>query len=86
MNLFFMNLVSSSLLGAYNVVPLLWLVSTLTNQCGAPSNLWFQKRTNVSKPHDKILCYIVGLDLSVAPNKAQPSKALHGHAQHTFNP
>jgi hypothetical protein len=77
MTLFFMNLASSSQLSAYNVVPLLRLTSTLISQCGALSNPWSQKRINVSKPHDKILCYIVCLDLSVAPNEAQPSKALH---------
>ncbi len=26
------------------------------------------------------------LDSSVGPDEAQPSKALHGHAQHIFNP
>jgi hypothetical protein len=43
-------------LGAYNVMPLLWLASTPINQCDAPSNLWSQEKTNISKPHDKTLC------------------------------
>jgi hypothetical protein len=42
-------------LGACNVVALSWLASTLTSQCGAPSNPWSQDKTNVLEPHDKTL-------------------------------
>jgi hypothetical protein len=50
MTLFFMNPASSYWLGAYNVMPLLWLASTLTNWCGTPSNPWSQERTNILEP------------------------------------
>jgi hypothetical protein len=39
---FLWTLSFSSCLSAYNVMSLLWLASTLTSRCGAPSNPWSQ--------------------------------------------
>jgi hypothetical protein len=37
-------------------MPLSWLAPTPTSQCNTFLNYWFQERTNVSEPHDKIIC------------------------------